>query len=372
MKEVERKKVPKNSQRKVSTKPEKRDHNLQNKGNRKSSKAEATEVKAISAKGESGILVSDSNTGTESSEVYENMVIDYVDEAYTSEEASSDIKKLQISEKRANDKLSDHSDDAENEPTEDMEEESDTDTVNDSVSSQGDHAAAEDEKVERSSMVSRFPAKSNSSGGSFQFERVKSDQKNNIQKKESNITPQKPTNSDKEASKGTGRDIADDLKNMKVHPKPLSDISGIVEKPVEEAKDAVVQDETLVSANSVESDDDDIVNVEENDEKEGNAASDQKIQEMESRIEKLEEELREVAALEVALYSVVPEHGSSAHKVHTPARRLCRLYVHACKHWSPVKRATVARNTVSGLILIAKSCGHDVPRCVVSFSYKRS
>ncbi|KAF9610991.1 hypothetical protein IFM89_026271 [Coptis chinensis] len=45
-------------------------------------------------------------------------------------------------------------------------------------------------------------------------------------------------------------------------------------------------------------------------------------EEMESRIKKLEDELREIAALEVSLYSVVPEHGSSAHKVHTPARRL--------------------------------------------------
>lgn len=80
------------------------------------------------------------------------------------------------------------------------------------------------------------------------------------------------------------------------------------------------------------------------------------------RIEKLEEELREMAALEISLYSVVPEHGSSAHKVHTPARRLSRLYIHACKHWTQNKRASIARNTVSGLVLIAKSCGNDVPR----------
>ncbi|CAI9287824.1 unnamed protein product [Lactuca saligna] len=89
---------------------------------------------------------------------------------------------------------------------------------------------------------------------------------------------------------------------------------------------------------------------------------DEKIEEMEMRIEKLEEELREVAALEISLYSVVPEHGSSAHKVHTPARRLSRLYIHAAKHYSQGKRSTIAKNTASGLVLIAKSCGNDVPR----------
>lgn len=88
----------------------------------------------------------------------------------------------------------------------------------------------------------------------------------------------------------------------------------------------------------------------------------QKVESLETRIEKLEEELREVAALEISLYSVVPDHSSSAHKLHTPARRVSRLYIHACKHWSQEKRATVARNTVSGLILAAKSCGNDVSR----------
>lgn len=88
----------------------------------------------------------------------------------------------------------------------------------------------------------------------------------------------------------------------------------------------------------------------------------QKVEDLETRIEKLEEELREVAALEISLYSVVPDHSSSAHKLHTPARRISRLYIHSCKHWSQGKRATVARNTVSGLILVAKSCGNDVSR----------
>ncbi|KAJ8566911.1 hypothetical protein K7X08_019119 [Anisodus acutangulus] len=37
-----------------------------------------------------------------------------------------------------------------------------------------------------------------------------------------------------------------------------------------------------------------------------------------------EGELREAAAIEVVLYSVVAEHGSSTNKVHAPARRLSR------------------------------------------------
>lgn len=43
------------------------------------------------------------------------------------------------------------------------------------------------------------------------------------------------------------------------------------------------------------------------------------------KVEMLEEELREAAAIEVALYSIVPEHSSSKNKVHAPARRLSRF-----------------------------------------------
>ena len=91
--------------------------------------------------------------------------------------------------------------------------------------------------------------------------------------------------------------------------------------------------------------------------------SDDKV-ELKSKIETLEEELREAAAVEVSLYSVVAEHGSSAIKVHAPARRLSRFYLHACKARSPAKRASAARTAVSGLVLVAKACGNDVPRYV--------
>ncbi|KAI3981690.1 hypothetical protein MKX01_020633 [Papaver californicum] len=93
-----------------------------------------------------------------------------------------------------------------------------------------------------------------------------------------------------------------------------------------------------------------------------NSISDTKLQQLEHRMEKLEGELREAAAVEVSLYSVAAEHGSSANKVHAPARRLFRLYTHACKQKLQERKATAAKSAVSGLALVAKACGSDIPR----------
>ncbi|XP_010250787.1 PREDICTED: uncharacterized protein LOC104592935 [Nelumbo nucifera] len=87
-----------------------------------------------------------------------------------------------------------------------------------------------------------------------------------------------------------------------------------------------------------------------------------KVQQLEHRVESLEAELREAAAVEIGLYSVVAEHGSSVNKVHAPARRLSRLYLHACRKWSKEHRASAARSAISGLVMVAKACGNDVPR----------
>ncbi|XP_022776286.1 uncharacterized protein LOC111317981 [Durio zibethinus] len=84
--------------------------------------------------------------------------------------------------------------------------------------------------------------------------------------------------------------------------------------------------------------------------------------ELESKIEMLEEELREAAVVEASLYSVIAEHGSSTNKVHAPARRLSRFYIHACRRSTQDKRASAARAAVSGLVLVSKACGNDVPR----------
>ncbi|XP_047314124.1 uncharacterized protein LOC124917895 isoform X2 [Impatiens glandulifera] len=93
-----------------------------------------------------------------------------------------------------------------------------------------------------------------------------------------------------------------------------------------------------------------------------NGPSNGKIQHMESRIKMLEGELKEAAVLEVSLYSVVAEHGSSMNKVHAPARRLSRYYFHACKESSPSVGGSAAKSAVSGLVVVAKACGNDVSR----------
>lgn len=364
MREIERKQGPNTKQAKRAVKTEKKDYKQQEKSTGKTSKAKETDHKASPPRPESSVLVSDPNTGTESTEVYENVVIDYVDDVYRSEEATQQSKTRKMVEKQGKDKINDRSSDMESEPKDRVEAESDIETINDSVSSQGDPQIAEDENVERDSTVkvSRKLAKTEGNN-SFQAQGAKSDRKaNNSQIKASKSIAKNAKEPKKDPSKVTSKSINDNSKNMKVHPKSLSDSSEEDdEKFVKEVEQADILDETSISAQSVGSDDE-TVNTEENCEQEDKAALEQKIGEMESRLEKLEEELREVAALEIALYSVVSEHGSSAHKLHTPARRLSRLYLHACKYWSQDKRATVAKNTVSGLVLVAKSCGNDVGR----------
>ncbi|KAH0760311.1 hypothetical protein KY290_016384 [Solanum tuberosum] len=87
-----------------------------------------------------------------------------------------------------------------------------------------------------------------------------------------------------------------------------------------------------------------------------------KIHKLEQRVKMLEEELRESAAIEVGLYSVVAEHGYSANKVHAPARRLSRFYLHAYKENSVLKRGSASKSAISGIYLVAKACGNDVAR----------
>ncbi|CAM8940439.1 unnamed protein product [Rhodiola kirilowii] len=84
--------------------------------------------------------------------------------------------------------------------------------------------------------------------------------------------------------------------------------------------------------------------------------------ESESQINMLEEELKEAAAVEIGLYSVVAEHGNSTSKVHAPARRLSRFYIHTWKKGSASQRASAARAIVSGFVLVSKACGNDVAR----------
>ncbi|KAF0928046.1 hypothetical protein E2562_037377 [Oryza meyeriana var. granulata] len=140
-------------------------------------------------------------------------------------------------------------------------------------------------------------------------------------------------------------------------------IEGIAadDKSSEEAKEIDILDESPNCDQSTGTDEE-IAGTEESIDYDNKSAVYEKNEELESKCERLEQELREVAALEISLYSVVPEHGCSSHKLHTPARRLSRLYVHASKFWSSDKKASVTKNFVSGLVLVAKSCGNDVSR----------
>uniref|UniRef100_A0A7N0SWQ3 Dilute domain-containing protein n=1 Tax=Kalanchoe fedtschenkoi TaxID=63787 RepID=A0A7N0SWQ3_KALFE len=168
--------------------------------------------------------------------------------------------------------------------------------------------------------------------------------------------------SNKNASIGSTKGYSGKDVEKKNAPKISSESpQGIKERLIDDVKGNSQRDQVSDGTQSVESAEEDSEHVAAA-EFEGNEDSDSLIKEMELKIEILEEELREVAALEISIYSVIPEHGCSAHKVHTPARRLSRLYIHACKHWNRDRRATIAKNTVSGLILVSKSCGNDVPR----------
>lgn len=93
-----------------------------------------------------------------------------------------------------------------------------------------------------------------------------------------------------------------------------------------------------------------------------NNRSDNRVRELEIKVELLETELRETAASEIGLYSVIAEHGSSANKVHTPARRLSRHFIHAYRNWPREKMGSAARSASSGLVFVAKACGYDVAR----------
>jgi hypothetical protein len=298
MKGVEKKRSPSVTQARRYPRSERRDSKLQQENTNKNLKAKETDVKALSTTKQGSLIsLNNPNNGTVISEIYEDVALNYLDD-----KSSQDSDILQNSEKAKRDKG-----------------ESDSETINDSVSSHEGSQILDDESIETISITSK----------------VIPNAMNDLQIQTPHNTPVKSTNSSKMANK-----------NMKVHPKSLSESS-------EEGREVDITENTESN---------DIKIGESDDETEKNAALSKKIENLEMRVEKLEEELREVAALEISLYSVLPNHATSAHKLHAPARRLSRLYIHACKHWSQEKRATIAKNSVSGLVMIAKSCGNDVPK----------
>ncbi|PRQ44581.1 hypothetical protein RchiOBHm_Chr3g0480801 [Rosa chinensis] len=354
MKEVDKRKTTNTKTTKRSGRTERRDHKLNQGNTGKTLNGKGTESKESHARTGPGALVSDLNMGTEASEVNENVVIHYVDDVKKFVEAPHDLKANPMISIENNDEDSDgHSSDLEKETKQGKEEASDCETIKDSVSSQGESTTSADDIVESPPRVPKIIGRKDSSDSSH-GSRERSGHDSSNSKSKDHTLKQSTT-----IQKGPSRN---DSGNMEIPIKPSSESSEEVDhKAVKEIEGSDIVDRSSNGAQSVQSDNQ-TIDAEEIDEQEDVTALEQKVEEMEMRIQKLEEELREVAALEISLYSVVPEHGSSAHKVHTPARRISRLYIHACKHWTQDKRATIAKNTVSGLVLIAKSCGNDVAR----------
>lgn len=250
---------------------------------------------------------------------------------------------------------------------------SDYEPARDSLSSQGDAHGNEDIKVKRVSGAPKKLMKKETKENSPRMAKSNASRQvqNKLQHKASNNIQNKSQKPRRAviAAKAAEVRIPDIVRVPSRPPSELSEeIDDIVseagttdDKGNEEAKEIDVLDEAPHCDQSTGTDDE-IADIEEKIVDDDKSVVYKRNEELESKIDKLEQELREVAALEVSLYSVVPEHGSSAHKLHTPARRLSRLFIHASKFWPSDKRASVAKNTVSGLVLVAKSCSNDASR----------
>ncbi|KAL2923743.1 Myosin-H heavy chain [Bienertia sinuspersici] len=336
MRESDKKKVPKTTQTKQSVRTPKRETKPVQENGRKPPNVKESNPKASRPKPASNNVLSDTKVGAEPAEVYDDVVIHYVDDAYRSPEEAVQGSKVQ--EPTVGDK-DDDLEDCSSELSK-KGDDSDYESLKGSTSSQDD--IHDDEKIDGPPNVSKkIPNKGSSKV------RV-TPEKSNLGVKQSNSPPSNPVKPV----------VSNEMAKV-----PSSELSGGTKdnKPVEETTQDMFE-EASNEMNNIENYDDNIGAVDYRNSEQERAASKQKGESMENRIEKLEDELRVVAALEISLYSVIPEHGSSAHKVHTPARRLSRLYIHACKHWTRSKRATIARNTVSGLIFVSKTCGNDLAR----------
>ncbi|GJN03926.1 hypothetical protein PR202_ga21425 [Eleusine coracana subsp. coracana] len=245
----------------------------------------------------------------------------------------------------------------------------------DSLSSQGESPGNEDIRLKRMSGVPKKLSKKEAKENSPRTSRSNTNRQaqNKLQHKGSNNIQNKSQKQKKTFSPAKAVEVRKpEFSRVPSRPPSelseetddiISDAGTIDDRGNEEAKEIDVLDEAPHCDQSTGTDDE-APDIEEKIVDHEKLVLCQRNVELELRIDKLEQELREVAALEVSLYSVVPEHGCSAHKLHTPARRLSRLYIHASKFWSADKRASVARNTASGLVLVAKSCSNDASSCL--------
>ncbi|XP_031487628.1 uncharacterized protein LOC116255776 isoform X1 [Nymphaea colorata] len=313
------------------------------------------------------------------SEVYEDISLDFADAIDKPDEAigGKDTHEMRIEQN--DDIKEDFSSDGEKGTKEkhlvnknngtSKEDESDCEPGRDSVSSyEGGNVAVKERPAEKSTKSYMKPIRNLAQEGGSRASRTFSDQQELNKSKPRSVrgTPRNASKSIRGGSGAKSKPHADNRpKNTKSSTKSSSEQSGSDDRPSEEVKETDLLEDEPNGTASIGTDDE-ANDVEDHalDENKVICTANhvQKIEEMEVKMEKLEEELRETALLEVALYSVVAEHGSSAHKVHAPARRLSRMYIHACKHWSAESKGTVAKSAVSGLVLIAKACGNDVPR----------
>lgn len=348
----DRRRTPNSNQKKRSGRNNEKNFNHRPENGFKGVKGKGTISKASIARADSSTLVSHMNSGTETPEVYENMIIHYVDDVNRSEETPGNGKSAITAAKQNSDEILDENSlDLGKESNQDKEDVSDSDMAKDSVSSQGEEKVQDASERASKKWSEKITVESST-------ERL-DDDANELQPKDVDDTNKKSTKSSSEPSSVSTENSSD---GTTLHVEiPAKTPGGIEQKPAEDDEKVDLLDGASNGTHNFGSEDQRF-DAKENGIDKDEEDLERKVEEMETRIEKLEEELREVAALEISLYSVVPEHGSSTHKVHTPARRLSRLYIHACKHWTQDRRGTIAKNTVSGLILIARSCSNDVPR----------
>lgn len=272
----------------------------------------------------SSLNVNGSTTGSESSEVYDNVKVHYMDDA--NEKSRNDDNLMDCQEEGNGD-------------------ESETEQTNN-----GSLSSSPEDK--RPSTVSKSKDRPFISKGRSNVESVRS------RSSTFHGTARKTVRSSKSQAKALSGFSS--YRSSENH-KSLSS-EAVESTPSEESKEDDKFEDALNSVNNTESDSETLVYKENKRSSEVETVLTQKIGTLETRIQVLEEELREMAALEMSVYSVFPEHGSSEDKLHRPARDLSRLYAFATKNQSENKLISVTKNIVSGLFLVLKSCGSDAAR----------
>ncbi|XP_076888145.1 uncharacterized protein LOC143538467 [Bidens hawaiensis] len=291
MKQTDKKRSPTNNQAKRPAKVENRETKLQQEKSNKTLRSKEANKKPSSTRSNSNNSVTDRKKNVKPYENHEKLVVNYSDKVsrFRNDKPSTDLDKESNNGR----------------------EESDSETITDTVSSSGDSPVTEHDL---------------------------------------HLQINTPSNVSNDSNSFTG---------LAKPPSTPSSISseGFDGQELEEPKEVSILDDVHSDGS-----DDEMLDAMENIEHETKVDLDPRIAKMQMRIEQLEDELREVAALEVSLYSVVQEHADSAHKVHTPTQHLSKLYIHMGKRFSQQKRDTIGKNIISGLVMISTSCGNDVSR----------